>query len=65
MLVFVYIVAHNYIIAPIIAMFYPSMVHLEVPPDLWDLLKLGIGGYIVGRTGEKMIKTWKGKNNIS
>ena len=65
MLVFVYIVAHNYIIAPVIAMFYPGMVRLEVPPDLWDLLKLGIGGYIVGRTGEKMIKTWKGKSDIS
>ena len=63
MLVFVYIVAHNYIVAPIASMFFPSMVRLEVPPDLWDLLKLGIGGYIVGRTGEKMIQTWKEKSN--
>jgi len=59
MLVFVYIVAHNYILAPIIQMFYPPMVVLEIPPDLWMLLKLGIGGYIVGRSGEKMIEKWK------
>lgn len=64
MMVFVYIIAHNYIIAPIGKMFYPDMVYLIVPEnvlpaELWALLKIGIGGYIVGRTGENMIKTWK------
>lgn len=49
MLTFVYIIAHNYIFA--------TMFHLQsvpIPPDMWDLLKLGIGGYIVGRTVEKV-----------
>ena len=54
MLVFVYIVAHNYIFAPLF-----SLQSLDIPPDMWELLKLGIGGYIMGRTGEKMIRTWK------
>ena len=55
MLTFVYIVAHNYIFAPLF-----SLQSLPIPPDMWELLKLGIGGYIIGRTGEKMIRTWKG-----
>lgn len=59
MLVFVYIIAHNYIIAPLLAMFIDSMPILEIPPDMWDLLKLGIGGYIAGRSAEKFAKEWK------
>lgn len=59
MLTFTYIVAHNYIIAPIIKMFYPGMIQLDIPPDMWDLLKLGIGGYIVGRSAEKVIREWR------
>jgi hypothetical protein len=61
MLVFVYIIAHNYIFAPIIQMFYPPMIVLEVPTDLWNLLKIGLGGYIVGRSGEKIIGNWTRK----
>jgi len=50
MLVFVYIIAHNYIIAPLF-----SLKYLPIPPDMWALLKLGIGGYIIGRSAEKTI----------
>lgn len=32
-----------------------------IPEQMWNLLTIGMGGYIVGRTGEKMIETWKGK----
>ena len=32
---------------------------LEIPPDMWGLLKLGLSGYIVGRSGEKMVTAWK------
>jgi len=32
----------------------------DIPPDMWDLLKLGIGGYVVGRSVEKGVKVWKG-----
>ena len=27
---------------------------------LWDLLEIGIGGYVVGRSLEKMTAFWKG-----
>jgi len=62
MLVFVAIIANNYILAPYIDMFFNTDVVLELPPQMWDLLKIGLGGYIVGRTGEKMIKTHKSGN---
>lgn len=59
MLVFVVIIANNYILAPYIDLFFDTNVSLELPPQMWDLLKIGIGGYIVGRTGEKMVKSYK------
>lgn len=54
MLTFTYVVAHNYIIAPVF-----SLVRLDVPPDMWELLKLGVGGYIIGRSVEKSVRAWK------
>ncbi len=38
-----------------------SMGWLTAPlrDDAWDLLKLGLGGYVVGRSGEKIVKTMK------
>lgn len=61
MLTFVFIVANNYIFYPYLSLFWDYAPKLEIPPDLWDLLKIGIGGYVAGRTGEKMLKTWKDK----
>lgn len=52
MLTFVYIIAHNYIFA---TLFHLTVV--PIPPDMWDLLKLGIGGYIAGRSVEKVADT--------
>lgn len=34
----------------------------SVPPQIWTLLTVGSGGYIAGRTTEKLMKSWKGKN---
>ena len=47
MLTFTYIIAHNFVIAPIF-----SAPKVDIPPDMWELLKLGIGGYIGGRSLE-------------
>jgi len=61
MLVFVFIIANNYVIYPYLSLFWPDAPTLAIPPDMWDLLKIGLGGYVVGRTGEKMMKNWKSK----
>ena len=59
MLVFVFIIANNYILFPYLSLFGAKTVMLEVPPDMWALLKIGLGGYVVGRSAEKVIGSWK------
>lgn len=61
MLVFVFIVANNYILVPYVNMFIENDIKpLELTTDMWELLKIGLGGYIVGRSAEKVIKSYKG-----
>lgn len=54
MVLFGVIVANNYLLVPLFGT--PAA---AIPPDMWDLLKLGVGGYVVGRSAEKGIKAWK------
>jgi hypothetical protein len=59
MLTFTFIVAMNYAIIPMAGWFGAHATPLALPPDMWDLLKIGIGGYIVGRSGEKITRSLK------
>ncbi len=61
MLTFVFIIANNYIIYPYLSLFFDEAPKLAIPPDMWDLLKIGLGGYVVGRSVEKGIKNFKGE----
>jgi len=61
MLVFVFIIANNYILYPYLSLFIDNAPKLDLPKDMWDLLKIGIGGYTVGRTVEKSVKSYKEK----
>ena len=54
MLTFVFIIANNYIIVPYAVAFGLAVPMLEIPPGMWGLLTVGIGGYIGGRTLEKV-----------
>lgn len=57
MLVVVGIIANNYIIAPYIGLFFPEKeLILELPGGLWALLNVGVGGYVAGRSAEKILK---------
>jgi len=60
MLTFVFIIANNYIIYPYLSLFWDAAPSLSLPPDMWKLLQIGLGGYVVGRTAEKVTKSWKG-----
>jgi len=31
----------------------------DIPPDMWELLKLGVGGYVLDRSVEKGVRVWK------
>lgn len=61
MLIIGAIVANNYIIYPYLSMFTENATVLELPDKLWNLMQLGVGGYIVGRSGEKVVDKWKNK----
>lgn len=61
MLTIVGIVANNYLIYPYLILFGMQAIPLALPDRLWDLMTLGVGGYVAGRTGEKLMETWKGK----
>lgn len=50
MLSFGYIIFHNYVLAPLFGI--PSVI---IVPDMWQLLKLGITGYVAGRSLEKIV----------
>jgi hypothetical protein len=60
MLSFTAIIVNNYILAPYLDAVFGSGIQLTIPPDMWNLLKIGVGGYIVGRSAEKGIEKWKG-----
>jgi len=55
MYLFMVIIAFNYIISPIVSYFDPTLpIALPIPPDMWSLIKLGVGGYVMGRSVEKI-----------
>lgn len=56
MLVFVAIIGNNYLLYPYLSLFWSAAPALEIPPDMWGLLKLGLGGYVVSRGAEKVTK---------
>jgi len=59
MLTIVAIVANNYILVPWLSLFTKKVVILSLPDRLWDLMVLGVGGYIAGRSGEKIARIIK------
>lgn len=61
MCLFGLIILNNYILFPYLSLFTTKTVMLEIPPDMWNLLKIGVGGYVVGRSAEKGIRMWKEK----
>ena len=53
MLAFGFIVIYVKFIAPLFDLRIP-----ELENEFWNLLQLGIGGYVIGRTGEKMMSSY-------
>ena len=59
MLVIVAVVANNYLLYPYLSLFFDAAPLLALPDKLWSLMQIGVGGYVVGRSGEKIFKTLK------
>ena len=58
MLTFVFIIANNYILFPYVQLFGGTALELKIPDAMWGLLKIGVGGYVMGRSGEKMVESY-------
>ena len=59
MLVITAIVAIHYLVFPLINVVFGVHLSIELPPELWQMLNIGVGGYIVGRSGEKIAQNIK------
>lgn len=55
MLCFVAILANNYIVAPYARALGADLPTLDLPDGAWALLNIGVGGYIAGRSAEKIM----------
>ena len=53
MYLFMYIIGQYYIINPIIEFTWPSIKLKNLPPEMWTLLTVAVGGYITSRGVEK------------
>ncbi len=63
MLTIVAIVANNYLVAPYAQALFGVGIALELPERLWDLMMVGVGGYVVGRSVERGIDLWRKEEN--
>ena len=57
MYILIAILVLNYIIAPIILALFSKKIGIELPSDVWTCLNIGLGGYVVGRSGESIART--------
>ncbi len=57
MYVLIFVLVFNYIFAPIIKMFTGLVIGFDLPGDVWTLLQICLGGYVVGRSGESIAKS--------
>lgn len=63
MLTIVAIVANNYLVYPYLSMFTDKAVVLTLPDKLYGLMEIGVGGYVVGRSAEKVMESFKNKGD--
>jgi len=65
MYVLIFILVWNFILGPIIKIVFGSVITFELPGDVWTLLQIGLGGYVVGRSGESIARTLANKTTSS
>ena len=57
MYVMIFILIINYIIAPMVKAVFGVSIGFELPTDVFTLLQIGLGGYVVGRSAESVART--------
>lgn len=63
MLAFAFIIVFHYFLQPVLGFWLP-MPTIELPERFWGLLELGLGGYVIGRSIEKVATTVSGSMNL-
>jgi len=61
MYVLIFILVWNYVIGPVIKVFMGAVITFELPGDVWTLLNVGLGGYVIGRSAESVARTMSNK----
>ena len=61
MFLIITIIGMNYLLLPILGLLHVPVSPLPLPKELWTLLQIGLGGYIVGRSGEKIVENLRKK----
>lgn len=61
MLMFAVMIGNNFIIAPYLDAIFGTSVMFDMPDQAWSLLSVGLGGYVVGRSGEKIASNLRKK----
>lgn len=54
------IIVNTYIFMPYINLFLNQKIIITLPDTFYDLLMIGVGGYVVGRSIEKSVRSWRG-----
>jgi hypothetical protein len=61
MYVLIFILIWNYVLGPVILFFFKASITISLPGDVWTLLQIGLGGYVVGRSAESVARTMANK----
>ena len=59
--VLIFILVWNYVLGPVILFFFKAVITITLPGDVWTLLQIGLGGYVVGRSAESVARTMANK----
>jgi len=65
MYVLIFILIWNYVLGPVILFFFKASITITLPGDVWTLLQIGLGGYVVGRSAESVARTMANKPTTS
>ncbi len=57
------ILVNNFLIAPYFQAMFGVSVTLDLPEPMWNLLTVGVGGYVMGRSAEKAVRHWRGNGD--
>ena len=64
MYVLIFILIWNYVLGPVILFFFKASITITLPGDVWTLLQIGLGGYVVGRSAESVARTMANKPQL-